>query len=217
MVRIYYKNLSGDCPEEQSLAIYGDLVPERKEKINQLKNETLKRKRILTGNFLQHVLSIETGASVRKIRFAYGQQGKPELDYEGMRAAGAVPKEGICFNMSHSGDYVVIAVSDSPVGIDIEHKTGNYSAVAKRCFCDEEYMSMIALPIEEQPRRFLELWTMKEAYIKRNGMGMKIPFHSFNVCRPDLGAKVVDTEGTGIVKGYVISVCSEKKEYQFNK
>ena len=60
----------------------------------------------------------------------------------------------IHFNMSHSGDYVVVAVSDEPIGIDIEHKTRNYESVAKRCFHKEEYDSIMKLNEPERPKRF---------------------------------------------------------------
>lgn len=205
MIRIYYQKLSSDCSYEQSLVLYRDLIAERKEKIDKLNNKELARKRILTGNFLQQVLSKEMGVPATAIRLTYGPQGKPELDYAAMGVENRL--QYIHFNMSHSGDYVVIAVSDHPVGIDIEHKMRNYEAVARRCFCEAEYRDIMGLSAEEQPHRFLEIWTMKEAYIKWKGEGMKIPFRSFDVCRKDSPARVVDAGDTDIPEEYVISVC----------
>lgn len=201
MIRIYYQKLSSDCSYEQSLILYKDLITERKEQIDKLKNKEVAKKKILISHFLQQVLSRETGVLPQDIRFTYGKQGKPELDYKTMGI------DCLYFNMSHSGDYVVVAVSDQPVGIDIEHKTRNYENIAKRCFCEEEYRDIMSIPIKEQPRRFLEIWTMKEAYIKWKGDGMKIPFCSFNVCGKDCPAKVVDFGDTDISREYVISVC----------
>lgn len=46
-------------------------------------------------------------------RIARGEKGKPFI----------VGVENVFFNISHSGDYVVCAVSDREVGIDIEKRT----------------------------------------------------------------------------------------------
>lgn len=212
MIQIYYRKLEGDCSYEQSLVIYEALPIERKEKIEKLKNKKLVGKRIQTGHFLQQVLSKETGIPIGELQFTYGTWGKPELDYKAMENKGFSVKERIHFNMSHSGDYVVIAVSDAPVGIDIEHKTRNYSQIAKRCFCKGEYEDMIELPMERQPKRFLEIWTMKEAYIKWNGKGMQILFHSFDVRNPEFNVYVLDIKDTGIPGEYVVSVCGENRK-----
>lgn len=198
-VRIYYKKLSGDCSDEQSLALYGDLVTERKEKIDKLKNRSLAKKQILISHFLQEVLSKEADVPISRICFQYGSQGKPELLTDAPRP--------IFFNMSHSGDYVVIAVGNQPVGIDIEHKTRNYEGIAKRCFCRMEYEWIMEAPLEERPHRFLEVWTMKEAYIKWTGEGMRIPFDSFCVCDGSLPVQIVPGEKTDIPGDYVVSLC----------
>ena len=77
---------------------------------------------------------------------------------------------------------MVLAVSDRAVGIDIERRKKNHLAVAKRCFCPEEYEDIIAVADpQEQERRFLAYWTMKEAYVKCEGSGLTIPLDSFRV------------------------------------
>lgn len=198
MVRIYYKKLSSDCSDEQSLVLYKDLITERQEKINRIKNKTLAKKQIIISHFLQEVLTRESGIPFADLQFQYGSYGKPELKNT---------SHPLFFNMSHSGDYVVIGVGNHPVGIDIEHKTRNYEGIAKRCFCDAEYEWIMEAAPEERPHRFLEIWTMKEAYIKWTGEGMKVPFNSFCVCNGSLPVQVVATEQTDISPDYVVSVC----------
>lgn len=216
MIRIYYKKLSGDCSEEQSLAMYRCLPAGRREKIDKLKKKDLAVKHIQIGYFLQEVLSEELGIPMEALCYTYGKYGKPELDYTCMAKNGKFPinieeTPQIHFNMSHSGDYVVIGVSDENIGIDIEYKSRNYLSVAKRCFHRQEYEEIIGLDTEEeQKKRFLEIWTMKEAYIKWEGKGMSIPLNSFSVIDEALGCRVVDMS-SGIEEPYVVSVCGKGK------
>jgi 4'-phosphopantetheinyl transferase len=58
------------------------------------------------------------------------------------------------------------------VGVDVE-KLGRVSlAVAERHFSAAESAQLRALPPEAQPRRFVQLWTLKEAYLKAVGIGL---------------------------------------------
>jgi 4'-phosphopantetheinyl transferase len=60
---------------------------------------------------LRLVLSRYAGEDPDALFFAYGKQGKPSLG----------PVTGIEFNLSHSGDWAMIAVTrEIPVGVDIE-------------------------------------------------------------------------------------------------
>lgn len=221
LIRTYYMRLDGDCSKEQSLALYDTLPKERKESIAGVRDENVAKKRLYVGAFLQYVLSKETGIPVEQLRYAYNEWGKPELDMESMPdnvRSDVVEKDTItnlCFNLSHSGDYVVLAVANSPVGIDIEHKSKNYLSLAKRFFCKEEYEDIFAQMGErEQKRRFLEYWTMKEAYIKYVGEGLRISLNSFRI---DIGTDGMSsvTEHNVYFKTffmdeeYCVSICSD--------
>ena len=253
MIRIYYMKLAGDCSKEQSLALlYGEnqsipipadreelyqcLPQERKEAVNRAKSEAVARKRLYTGAFLQHVLSVETGIPMEKLHYCYNQWGKPELAVEEILKSMAGQNDteyigqnrkkclqNIHFNLSHSGDYVVLAVSDNPVGIDVEHKTKNYEMLSKRCFCKEEYLDIMSGESEQEKEyRFLQYWTMKEAYIKCVGEGMRISLNSFCIERKTDNVSVIP--GTGLYlrsffleEAYCISVCSASAKDSINE
>ena len=223
-IRIYSIRLDGDCSKEQSLVLYEMLPKERKELVDQARNEGIAKKRLYTGAFLQYVLSKETGIPVESLCYQYNQWGKPELDVK--RIVDQIPLDldrlerlkSLHFNMSHSGDYAVLVVSDSPIGIDIEHKSRNYMSLAKRCFCPEEYAEIEAVMDEEERRkRFLEYWTMKEAYIKYVGEGLRIPLDSFRIMRGQEGnSSLADDEGIVFhtffaEEGYCVSICSARR------
>lgn len=81
------------------------------------------------------------------------------------------------FNISHSGDYVVLAKSETPVGVDIEKINDRHLNVAKRVFTENELTWMNQDPID----RFFVLWTQKEAVLKVLGMGFSLAPESFDV------------------------------------
>lgn len=87
----------------------------------------------------------------------------------------------LSFNLTHTHDLIVLAVTQGrAVGVDTENITrGALLDVADRFFAPSECEHLRALPIDAQPRRFFELWTLKESYIKARGMGLSIPLHKF--------------------------------------
>lgn len=73
----------------------------------------------------------------------------------------------IHFNLSHAGNYVVCAVSDKAVGVDIERQRKNVIRVAKRFFTQAECDW-----IGDESLKFSRIWTLKEAYAKLTGEGI---------------------------------------------
>ena len=124
--------------------------------------------------------------------FIYNDNGKPLVD-----------KEGIFFNTSHSKGRVVCAISDKPVGVDIEKLTEKSSEeienFAKRYFVENE---ILALELENYSSvAFYEIWTKKEAYSKMLGSALSRNFK-------------IDTTSLPIVTyvndGYVWSIATTK-------
>ncbi|HFJ9280704.1 TPA: 4'-phosphopantetheinyl transferase superfamily protein [Bacillus cereus] len=86
------------------------------------------------------------------------------------------------FNISHSGEFVVCAISNNPVGIDIEQiKHIEYEEIAKSFFCDSEYAYIQKGDVNYQLRKFYEVWTLKESYIKCYGSGLSMSLKSFSI------------------------------------
>ena len=171
MLDCYYMNLNCDCSKEQSLALYEKLSKDRKDKVDRLKQRELADKQILIGAFLCHCLGNYLDTSLNRVEFEYNDRGKP-----------FIKDSNLHFNLSHSGDYAVLAVSDYPVGIDIERLKYGRMSVAERFFGKEEYEDIINAGSEEKRnRRFLEYWTLKEAYVKYLGEGLAVSFDSFRI------------------------------------
>jgi 4'-phosphopantetheinyl transferase len=86
-------------------------------------------------------------------------------------------RPGIHYNISHSGTYGVCALSDAPVGVDVELVRPLRRAVAQRFFTDVEQEFLAQRPPEE----FFRLWTRKESFTKALGKGLSLPLNSFSV------------------------------------
>ncbi|MGZ9721005.1 4'-phosphopantetheinyl transferase family protein [Rhizobium miluonense] len=122
--------------------------------------------RIILGRYL--------GISPRSIGFDYGDNGKPSV-----QAYGAYP---IHFNLSHSADLAVLAVSDRyELGIDIEEIRFLKEDIAKWFFSLREYQTLRSLPADSYMDGFYRCWTRKEAFIKAHGAGLSLPLDSFDV------------------------------------
>lgn len=119
------------------------------------------------------------------------------------------PSLGRQFNLSHSGEYAVLAVSDYPVGVDIESCSLRHITVAKSVYTSDEFQWMNGKPEE----RFTLLWTMKEAVSKALGLGLKLPFGKFSVL-PLLRGEALPLRGVTLygrslpLLGYSLSVCT---------
>lgn len=87
----------------------------------------------------------------------------------------------IHFNISHSGTMVILAVSDAPVGCDIE-KTGKADLkISRRFFTENEHARLLELSEGPQDELFYRLWTMKESYMKFTGEGMHLSLSDFEI------------------------------------
>lgn len=219
MIRFYYMDVSCGCTNEE-VQFFLKILPEEKiERLNRLRNQEIMHKQMIAGAFLQCVLSRELRLPVDQIRYQYGEHGKPRLCDVLMN----VLKEGnredeehiLChFNLSHSGDYVVAAVSDELVGIDVERVHNNNLSVAERFFCRQEYEDILAAgDAYARQIRFTRYWTMKEAYIKRSGEGLKMPLNCFCILRGENDISRVKGENVyffthKLSEEYYVSICS---------
>lgn len=100
--------------------------------------------------------------------FLYNPYGKPFLS------------NNVYFNLSHSGEYTVLAVSDHLVGIDIEkHETIDFFEIAKISFHPDEIQLLTTA--KDTVSTFYSLWTLKESYIKYLGTGFSLESASFSI------------------------------------
>ncbi|WP_286670306.1 4'-phosphopantetheinyl transferase family protein [Shewanella rhizosphaerae] len=111
-------------------------------------------------------------------RFDYLDKGKPIL------SKAFFVRSQLVFNLSHSGDYMLLAIAKSPrleLGVDIERlrQNTNIHAILNHYFTRQEREALLALPSARQRERFFDLWALKESYIKAKGLGLALSLKSF--------------------------------------
>ena len=126
---------------------------------------------IVARGALRILLSGHTGLAPREIQFEYMATGKPY-----------VASSDIGFNVSHSGDWVVIALGrDRSIGVDVERvrRAIDVMAIAARYFTPAETALIEAA--EDRHAVFFTLWSRKEAYVKARGSTLFRELSSFAV------------------------------------
>lgn len=119
---------------------------------------------------LSHYLKVPETA----ILLGAGAHGKPFL-------AAPLHEPPIYFNLSHSGDYMVLIFSTVEVGIDIEYvdRDTKIDKMARRFFHPVEYETLLSLDVRNKKKHFFVLWTIKEAFLKGLGTGLSLSTSSF--------------------------------------
>ncbi|QJR21070.1 hypothetical protein BREVNS_0320 [Brevinematales bacterium NS] len=83
------------------------------------------------------------------------------------------------FNIAHSGQLVLLACDERPVGVDIERIVPrDFLALTERFYHPEERVW-----VGTDEAKFYEVWTAKEAYLKAKGIGIRVRLSSFSVIR----------------------------------
>jgi len=105
-------------------------------------------------------------------------QKEPEL-FKNEKGKPYIKNSNIFFNISHSGQYVVLAQSSYEIGVDIQkHKKQNLD-VARRFFAKSEYEHLMS--VNDKNKEFFRLWTLKESYMKALGKGFSLPMCDFEI------------------------------------
>lgn len=136
-----------------------------------------------------------------------GEWGKPYL----------AEYPGIHFNISHSGEHVCCAISDSEVGVDIQRHQKVKATLAGRFFTGEDNRLLDGCAKEEREECFFRIWSIRESYLKFTGRGLGQGLSTFgidwkNSAIRDQGRYAAYFEENREMEGYSLCVCSEKKE-----
>lgn len=124
------------------------------------------KQRLLSLALRYYIISVSFGLPPRDIRFEYSEKGKPRL-------ASPALAHPIHFSQSHTDDFVLLALSDMPCGVDIEKMRNPKKyphIVAKGLPADwTRALSSIQDHSAEGTRRFTAYWTALESYHKIQG------------------------------------------------
>ncbi|MBK8612081.1 MAG: 4'-phosphopantetheinyl transferase superfamily protein [Flavobacteriales bacterium] len=148
---------------KERLGAYTELLdPVELDRMNRFRFDTDRERFILGHGLLRTLLGRYLTRDASLIRMARGPFGKPFLERKNLR-----------FNLSDTKDAVIIAFAiDMELGADIETMTRevDHRAVSEHYFTMPEVRNI--QEAAEPKRRFLELWTRKEAVLKASGVGI---------------------------------------------
>lgn len=121
---------------------------------------------IIYRSILKLILAAYTKLNIKNIYLDYDFNKKPYL----------ASHPWLHFNISHSEDYAVIAVSRKKVGLDIEYmsKDFNFTSMLPDVYNDNE--TQIIQNASDKKNTFYTLWTRKEAFVKALGKGIDEDF-----------------------------------------
>ncbi len=140
---------------------------------------------LLSRGLLRQLLAGYTNGHPAQLRFRYGAQGKPALEED------ETSKSGLNFNVSHSGDMLLLGFAHREIGVDIERRQEDldFVGLAKTSFSSQEQEALFALPPSERASLFYEYWSCKEACIKADGRGLSTPLDQFSIVDSGRGSQ----------------------------
>lgn len=127
------------------------------------------------------------------------------------------------FNGSHSGDYLVCALSQNPVGVDVQRvdRTKRIMPLAQRFMTPGEVRGLERLEDEKRTQAFYRLWAQKESYMKYRGLGFALPLSAFEIQEADREWRIIDKDYFAgevflrrleLAPDYELWVCGEEPE-----
>ena len=174
----WQKALSGLAMTNNEVHIWRINISQNLSSLNQFKSLLNPAELVRAGKYLQKkdhdrfivsrgaqriILGWYLSAPPEQLEFVLGDNKKPHL----------FGKNGnlLHYNVSHSGDWIVLAIAASEIGIDVEFvdETFKFQEILPDNFSKEE---AAYINHENSTERFFTLWTRKEAILKATGQGL---------------------------------------------
>lgn len=171
MLKLVAVKITGDLHEENWDVLFSCVDQKKQDRLKRFAKFEDVRRSLVGELLLRTEIMKDFQIKNNEIRFAFNEYGKPF--FKGV--------DSFHFNISHSGDWIVCAMNDTPLGVDIERITPIDLQIAERFFAKEEYKNLIRQKESVRLNYFFDLWTAKESYIKAVGKGFHLPFHSFSI------------------------------------
>lgn len=161
-IHVFALNINDVCEDSLNL-----LHKKQQERIKNIKNEKARKQALAAELLVLYIVKKfkPKNISIPPLRIV-GEFGKPYF----------AENTDFKFNISHSEQWAVIAVSDCEIGIDIEKIGKLRTSVAKRVLHEKEKQEFFSLDIDSQKIRFYDYWVLKESIVKATGRGMNDSF-----------------------------------------
>lgn len=171
MLDTYIIKINRTLENNDFIRLLSYVSEEKKKRISQFHLFEDAQRSLLGDVLARFAICKKLSVKNRDLVFGANEYGKPILNNPNR----------IHFNISHSGNWVVCAVDDNTVGIDVEVIKPIDFEIAERFFSKDEYITFKNQPDEMKLMYFYMIWTLKESYIKMEGKGLSIPLNSFTI------------------------------------
>lgn len=173
---------------------YDELLPAFEiEESMRFRQETDRMRFIACRHSLRRILSFHSSLPAKDIEIKKSIRKKPFT-------------HGIEFNISHSGNMILIAIASTTVGIDIEiiNPKIDYTDLKSQCFALDEQLQI------KSATDFFGLWTRKEALLKASGEGLINEMANINCLEQQVTRHQVSyqIDTFSIQGGYVFSLAT---------
>ncbi len=175
---------------------YRSLCPEERARADRFAFPVHRDRFVVAHGIMRHLLAGYLGLAAPAIRLDRLVHGKPVL-------AGPQGRH-LAFNLSHSENRAVLAVSDGrEVGIDLERvrRDLDVHSLARSTFTAPEVDYLARLPADLQAAAFFRCWVAKEAVLKGEGAGLALPVDSFEIAFGEDGEVRVLPHASSRVRG----------------
>ena len=147
MVHVYFASVFEGVME----AVF---PPRRQAQLEETKNENCRRQRYSVWKLLEYGLRRSLGRTMEQLDFSLDDRGRWSCDQ-------------CFFSLSHSGNAVALAISDAPVGVDVEDlQRSLHPALPGKILTEPEQGEFAALDEGRQNKYLLEKWCCKESCFK---------------------------------------------------
>lgn len=159
---------------EEVLALERVLASAERMRADRFGTAALRARYVVGRAMLRHLLGELLGMAPGEVPMHRGRRGRPQID----------SATGLDFNITHTRSLAIVGVvAGARIGVDVEHedREANADGLARKFMTQAEQASLTRLPADERRRRFLRLWTCKEAMSKATGDALSAPFRSLDV------------------------------------
>lgn len=157
-------NLSTD------LSLYDNIDKLRLKKIKKSSNILLKKEQLGANLLLNDILENYFFMDITKVEYIYNEYGKPYIK-----------DSNLYFSLSHSNGVIALAVSKEEIGLDIELIKDVKDNLALKVMNEAEYNIYKGLSKNDKISYFYEVWTSKEAYVKKLGTALTLNPSNINI------------------------------------
>lgn len=208
MVETYILHIDKDSADIHFDDLLNCISSGKREKILRMQNRADARRSLLGDVLARYALCKKLCVVNKQLAFGTNPYGKPIL----------TSSNKVHFNISHSGEWVVCAVDNYYVGIDVETVRQIDLQIAEEILLQEEYQLLMRQEESSRLKYFYMYWTLKESYLKAIGKGFGMLQDSFIAgARRDTDLFSVDPAGKYhfshpyINNGVVCSVCFQSQ------